>query len=147
MKIDIDYIKQVADLMHEKSLIEVSIEDGDKKFSLKKSDVCIAQQVISQPVSVVSSAPSEVVQESVKPASKGTPITSPMVGTFYSSSAPGEEPYVKVGDVIRSGQIVCIIEAMKLMNEIEADVSGRITEICVENGETIEFGQVLMYIE
>ena len=146
MKIDIDYIKKVADLMQEKSLVEVSIEDGDKKFSLKKGDVLVAQQVVAQPVVMPASDVPEI-QEALKPQSKGTPITSPMVGTFYSASAPDAEPFVKVGDTIHSGQIVCIIEAMKLMNEIEADVSGRVTEICVENGQTIEFGQVLMYIE
>lgn len=70
-----------------------------------------------------------------------------MVGTFYSASSPDAEPYVKVGDFIKPGQVVCIIEAMKLMNEIEADLSGRVVEICVENGQTIEFGQVLMYVE
>ena len=70
-----------------------------------------------------------------------------MVGTFYSAASPDAEPFVQVGDVIRPGQVVCISEAMKLMNEIEADVSGKVVEICVENGQTIEFGQVLMYIE
>ena len=147
MNIDIEYIRKVADLMQEKSLLEVSIEDGNKKFSLKKCDAsAVIQQVAAQPV-VATSVDAVSKTEVLIPVSKGTPITSPMVGTFYSSPSPDAEPYVKVGDTIRAGQIVCIIEAMKLMNEIEADVSGKITEICVENGETIEFGQVLMYIE
>ena len=147
MNIDIEYIRKVADLMQEKSLLEVSIEDGNKKFSLKKGDAsAVIQQVAAQPV-VATSVDAVSKTEVLIPVSKGTPITSPMVGTFYSSPSPDAEPYVKVGDTIRAGQIVCIIEAMKLMNEIEADVSGKITEICVENGETIEFGQVLMYIE
>ena len=78
---------------------------------------------------------------------KGTPILSPMVGTFYSAPAPGAEPFVKVGDVVSKGQVVCIIEAMKLMNEIEAEVSGKITKILAEDGKPVEYGQVLMYVE
>ena len=80
-------------------------------------------------------------------ANKGTAITSPMVGAFYAAPAPGAKPFVKVGDVVSTGQVVCIVEAMKLMNEIEADVSGKITEICVEDGQSVEYGQVLMYVE
>ena len=78
---------------------------------------------------------------------KGTPITSPMVGTFYAAPSPDDAPFVKVGDTVAIGQVICIIEAMKLMNEIEAEASGRITEICVNNGDSVEFGQVLMYVE
>ena len=86
--------------------------------------------------------------EQAKPAAhKGKPITAPMVGTFYSAPSPDDAPFVKVGDNIAIGQVVCIIEAMKLMNEIEAEASGQITEICVKNGESVEFGQVLMYVE
>jgi acetyl-CoA carboxylase biotin carboxyl carrier protein len=77
---------------------------------------------------------------------KFTDVTSPMVGTFYRAAAPGEAPFVEVGDRIRSGQTVCIIEAMKLMNEIEAEVSGQVVEILVQNGEPVEYGQPLMRI-
>ena len=70
-----------------------------------------------------------------------------MVGTFYAASSPDAAPFVEVGDVIAEGQTVCVIEAMKLMNEIESDVSGRIVEICVQNAQPVEFGQVLMYVE
>jgi acetyl-CoA carboxylase biotin carboxyl carrier protein len=76
-----------------------------------------------------------------------TEITSPMVGTFYRAPAPDEPPFVEVGDRIRSGQTVCIIEAMKLMNELEAEVSGEIVEILVDNGEPVEYGQVLMRVK
>ena len=78
---------------------------------------------------------------------KGTPITSPMVGTFYESPSPKLPPFVKEGDMISKGQVICILEAMKLMNEIESDIAGKVTKICVKNGEAVEFGQVLMYIE
>ena len=147
MNMDIEYIKQIADVMDEKSLTELSIEDNGQKISLKKGE--IAQKTQSAPAEELKKQPVEEVAESNIPqqAKKATAITSPMVGTFYNSSSPDSEPFVRVGDIIRPGQVVCIIEAMKLMNEIEADVSGRVVEICVENGQTIEFGQVLMYIE
>jgi acetyl-CoA carboxylase biotin carboxyl carrier protein len=78
---------------------------------------------------------------------KWTAITSPMVGTFYRASAPDEAPFVDSGDTVSKGQVVCIIEAMKLMNEIEAEVTGQIMEIVVENGEPVEYGQTLMWIK
>ena len=144
MNMDIEYIKQIADVMEEKSLTELAIEDNGQKISLKKgsfSSAAVVTPVVEQLIEVEEEKVSE------QPSKKATPITSPMVGTFYSAASPDAEPFVQVGDVIRPGQVVCIIEAMKLMNEIEADVSGKVVEICVENGQTIEFGQVLMYIE
>ena len=144
MNINIDYIKQLADAMDEKSIVELALEDNGQKISLKKGVAAHSEVVVpaaEQAVLVVEEQPAETPQR------KATPITSPMVGTFYSSASPDGEPFVQVGDIIRPGQVVCIIEAMKLMNEIEADVSGKVVEICVENGQTIEFGQVLMYIE
>lgn len=144
MNMDIDYIKKIADIMDEKSLCELAIEDNGQKISLKKG-TAIQTPVVAPIVEQVETVVEEHVPEQAS--RKATPITSPMVGTFYSASSPDAEPFVQVGDVIRPGQVVCIIEAMKLMNEIEADVSGKVVEICVENGQTIEFGQVLMYIE
>lgn len=82
-----------------------------------------------------------------KPTSKGTPVKAPIVGTFYSASSPDAPPYVKVGDHVTAGQVLCIIEAMKLMNEIEAETSGVIREISVQNAEPVEFGQTLFIIE
>jgi acetyl-CoA carboxylase biotin carboxyl carrier protein len=75
------------------------------------------------------------------------PVQSPMVGTFYRAPAPGAEPYVKEGDLLQKGTVVCIIEAMKLMNEIEAEVAGRVARILVENGQPVEFGQTLFFVE
>ncbi|GGR52264.1 hypothetical protein GCM10008959_12080 [Deinococcus seoulensis] len=90
-------------------------------------------------------APAEVPAE--KPASKGTPVKAPIVGTFYASSSPDAAPYVKVGDTVAAGQVLCIIEAMKLMNEIEAEQGGTIREILVKNAEPVEYGQTLFIIE
>jgi acetyl-CoA carboxylase biotin carboxyl carrier protein len=75
------------------------------------------------------------------------PVESPMVGTFYRAPAPGAEPYVKEGDLLQKGTVICIIEAMKLMNEIEAEVAGRVARILVENGQPVEFGQTLFFVE
>jgi len=148
MKMDIDFIKKIADVMDEKSIVELEMEENGQKLAIKKGT--LNSTITTVPANVAAEIAS--VQEAVTPEApvsekKLTPITSPMVGTFYSSPSPDSEPFVMVGDIIRPGQVVCIIEAMKLMNEIEADVCGRVVEICVENGQTIEFGQVLMYIE
>lgn len=86
-------------------------------------------------------------EQPAEPAKKGKPITSPMVGTFYSAPSPDAKPFVEVGQTISQGDVVCIVEAMKLMNEIEAECSGKIVEICVKDGQPVEFGQVLMYVE
>ena len=86
-------------------------------------------------------------KEEKAPQAKGNAIPSPMVGAFYASPAPGAKPFVKVGDTVSVGQVVCIVEAMKLMNEIESEVSGKITQICVEDGQSVEYGQILMYVE
>ena len=109
--------------------------------------------VAAAPVAVAApQAPANVPAPTVAPAAqeaahKGKALTSPMVGTFYSAPSPDADAFVKVGQTIKEGDVVCIVEAMKLMNEIESDFSGKITEICVEDGQPVEFGQVLMYIE
>ena len=101
----------------------------------------------AQPPTSPPSVPAETETPAPAPADKKwVAITSPMVGTFYRASAPEEPPYVDVNDRIRKGQTVCIIEAMKLMNEIEAEISGQVMEIMVTNGEPVEYGQTLMWI-
>lgn len=92
-------------------------------------------------------APTPAEAPAEKPASKGTPVKAPIVGTFYASSSPDAAPYVKVGDTVAAGQVLCIIEAMKLMNEIEAEQGGTIREILVKNAEPVEYGQTLFIIE
>lgn len=149
MNIELDYLKKLAKLVNDNSLKEISLKDGDIEISLKKD--CAEQMIVPTPiVQQVPQAVEEIIEET-KPAevqeSKRVPITSPMVGSFYSAASPNAKPFVKVGDVVAAGQVVCIIEAMKLMNEIETEVSGKIVEICVENGQSVEYGQVLMYVE
>lgn len=153
MKFDLEYLEKLANIVYENDLSEITLEDDEKAVCFKREKQQVVQT--SAPVVMPATVTSQVVAPTPKPAGeakterahKGSPIVSPMVGTFYAAPSPDDAPFVKVGDNVSIGQVVCIIEAMKLMNEIEADVSGKITEICVKNGDSIEFGQVLMYVE
>lgn len=146
--IDKKYIQDLAELLKENELTEISVKDGEKEIVLKKEKEIIAGGVQSAVVSAAIPAASGAEAFVCTPIEKkGKPITSPMVGTFYKAPAPDAKPFVELGSVVEEGQVVCIIEAMKLMNEIEADVSGKVVEICVEDGQPVEFGQVLMYVE
>lgn len=142
--VDKKQIQELADLLKENELTEISVKEGDKEIVLKRGGgvfvppAAAPVAVQTQAVSAEASAPAQ---------SKGKPVTSPMVGTFYKAASPDSKPFVEIGSVVAAGQVVCIIEAMKLMNEIESEVSGKVTEICVEDGQPIEFGQVLMYVE
>ena len=156
MKFDIDYIEKLAKVIEEKELTEISLEDGEQAITIRKDYViqsaAPAVPVSIQPTSVSSS--SAPISEPQKPASVpseekniGTPITSPMVGTFYMAPSPDAEPFVSVGNTVKQGDVVCIIEAMKMMNEIKAEIAGKVVEVCVEDGQPVEYGQVLMYVE
>ena len=150
-------IKKLMDDMGNSKLEELEIEFPDGvKISMKKSE---KREVIVEPHVIEASAPMSV--PVVKPQEeKGMVripekkeeenykvIKSPMVGTFYASSAPDKDPYVKVGDKISKGQVVCIVEAMKLMNEIESEFDGEIIEICVKNEDVVEYGTPLFKIK
>ncbi len=157
MKFDLDYLEKIAKILYENDLSEITIEEDKKAICLKREKQIIQQgitsssvlpsTITSQVLSSADDAAKKKEEDISKKTHKGKPITAPMVGTFYASPAPDEAPFVKIGDSIAIGQVVCIIEAMKLMNEIETEVSGKITEICVNNGDNVEFGQVLMYVE
>ena len=158
MKFEIDYIEQLAEIVAKNDLTEICLEEGDKAITVRKEKEVITQIAQGAPVQAVAATPVAAVPQ-VAPAvqpkeektssstSKGTPITAPMVGTFYQAPNPTSPAFVEVGQTVNKGQVVCIIEAMKLMNEIESEVSGKITEICVKDGEPVEYGQVLMYVE
>ena len=121
---------------------ELKYEDGDKKFA-------IAFPTAATPVMAaapMAHAPSAATAAPVKKAS-GNEVTSPFVGTFYASSSPDAAAYVKVGDRVSKGQVLCIVEAMKIMNEIESEVSGEVVEICVDNESYVEFGQALFVVK
>ena len=153
MKFNLEYLEKLAGIVKDNDLSEITLEDEEQTVSLRREKpqtlVSAIPQVMpatatSQVISTQNQKPVEKKQETMH---KGKPVTAPMVGTFYCSPSPDDAPFVSVGDNIATGQVVCIIEAMKLMNEIEADTSGKITEICVKNGDSVEFGQVLMYVE
>ena len=145
---NIKKIKELVELMNENELTEVEIELEGMKVKLKKGAngviEPIAPAVIKQQAPVVQAAPAP--QEEEAPANIKE-VKAPMVGTFYRSPSPDESPYVDVGDIVKDGDVLCIVEAMKLMNEIKAEFGGRITEICVRNAESVEFGQTLFKVE
>lgn len=148
MKFETDYIEKLAKIISDNGLTEISLEDGEQAITIRK-DLPEVNMVASAPAAVAAApapqaAPAEAKTEA---APKGKAVTSPMVGTFYSAPSPDAEPFVEVGKTIAEGDVVCIIEAMKLMNEIKSEHSGKVTQICVKNGDPIEFGQVLMYVE
>ena len=151
MKYDLEYIEKIAKIIDDNKLSEIILEDGDKAIIVRKevnatlTSATVAPANVQAPVAMPVVAPKE--DKVNTPKAQGTPITSPMVGAFYAAPAPGAKPFVKVGDTVSVGQVVCIVEAMKLMNEIESEVSGKIVQICVEDGQSVEYGQVLMYVE
>ena len=151
MKFEIDYIEKLSDIISEKGLTEISLEEGDQAITIRKDVIYTAGAPVSAPVPVSGSQASPTSTDekasTETTSKKGTPIVSPMVGTFYKAPSPDAEPFVSVGSTIKQGDVVCIVEAMKMMNEIKSEISGKITEICVEDGQPVEFGQVMMYVE
>ena len=149
MKYELEYIEKIAKIVTDNNLSEIYLEDGEQVVSIRKDGVITQNTVAPQPIVQPANVPVQNIQQSEDTVSapKSKTITSPMVGAFYAAPAPGAKPFVKVGDIVTVGQVVCIVEAMKLMNEIESDVSGKVTQICVEDGQSVEYGQVLMYIE
>ncbi len=159
MQFDFEYIEKLVKLVSDSELSELVLEDSEQAIVLKKNENQVISQVVpssnmvQMPLASVGNVSNntqtvvETKEEEVKEKPKGKPIISPMVGTFYKAPSPDASPFVTVGDMVATGQVVCIIEAMKMMNEIEAEVSGRVVEICVADGQSVEYGQVLMYVE
>ena len=142
---DLRKLKTLIDLVSESNVSELEITEADGKVRIVKqgaAPVAYAMPVAAAPAPV---AAAPVVPE--EPVETGHVVKSPMVGTFYRSSSPGAKSFAEVGDVVKSGQPVCIIVAMKIMNEIEADQDGTITKILVENGQPVEYGQPLFIVE
>ena len=149
MKYELEYIEKIAKIINENSLSEIILEDGEEAITVRKEQAVAPAAVQSAPIAQSAPAQQNAApkEEKAPEAPRRNVITSPMVGAFYAAPAPGAKPFVRVGDTVSAGQVVCIVEAMKLMNEIESEVSGKITEICVEDGQSVEYGQVLMYVE
>ena len=148
MDFDIEYIQELAKILKSNELTEISLENEDGAITIRK-DVIVTPSAVTAPAVSAAVPAAQASASAAAPVEekKGTPIVSPMVGTFYTSPSPDAKPFVTVGQSIKKGDKVCIIEAMKLMNEIEAEVEGKIVEICVQDGQPVEFGQVLMYVE
>jgi len=151
---DLRKLKTLIDLVSEPNISELEITEAEGKVRIVKADV---QATSAHPVMMAgpaATAAPAVASAACAPATvavaaepAGHAVKSPMVGTFYRSSSPGAKSFVDVGSEIKEGEPICIIEAMKIMNEIEADKSGRVTQILVENGQAVEFGQPLFIIE
>jgi acetyl-CoA carboxylase biotin carboxyl carrier protein len=155
---DLRKLKTLIDLVAESDISELEVTEGDGKVRIVKASaqqqqvmyVPAAQQLPNGPISQGVPPVAPVAAPSDAPAAAEVPaghiITSPMVGTFYRSSAPGSPPFAEVGATVKEGDTLCIIEAMKLLNEIESDFSGVVQQILVENGQPVEFGQPLFVI-
>ena len=152
---DLRKLKTLIDLVAESDISELEVTEGESKVRIVKSGAPVAQgQVVmmhpqaAQPMpAVANAAPApQAAVEVAPPEPTGHVVKSPMVGTFYRSSAPGSAPFVEIGSVVKEGDTLCIIEAMKLLNEIDADASGTIRQVLVENGQAVEFGQPLFII-
>ncbi len=151
-KNDLKKVRELIAIMIENDLVEVEIADGDSKIHLKRpghSQVpAVAPIPVVSPAAAVPAAGAVPVQQptQVQTEDNLVNITSPIVGTFYTAPSPDSEPYVKVGDHVTPDTVVCIVEAMKVMNEIKAEAAGTIEKVMVSNGQAVEFGQVLFKI-
>lgn len=152
---DLRKLKTLIDLVSESEVSELEITEAEGKVRIVKGGgsavmVSAPQMVAAAPAAVaapaVAAAPTAPAPAAAPAQEAGTPVKSPMVGTFYAASAPGAAPYVTVGAPVKKGQTLCIIEAMKLLNEIEAECDGVVKQILVENAEPVEYGQTLFII-
>lgn len=153
---DLRKLKTLIDLVAESGVSELEVTEGEDKVRIVKNPAPIAapaQQIYAPAPSVAAAAPAPAAAAPTAPTEAAAPaaptghaVKSPMVGTFYRSPTPGADAFVKIGDTVKEGQTLCIIEAMKLLNEIESDKSGVVKEILCENGQGVEFGQALFII-
>lgn len=146
---DIKQLKQVVKILKDNDLHEIEVEDNDSRIVVKSSMGQVAAPLMAQPLAhpQAAVATTEAATDAVKPVSKYAVVTSPMVGTFYRSPSPDADFYVEKGQFVNKGQTICIVEAMKLMNEIESDVKGKIVSILVDNGQPVEYGEPLFEID
>jgi acetyl-CoA carboxylase biotin carboxyl carrier protein len=148
---DLRKLKTLIDLVSESNVSELEITEAEGKVRIVKSGGNVVQQYVPAPMQAPAPAPAgaPVAELPAPPAAApaGHIVKSPMVGTFYRSSSPGAKAFVEVGSQVKEGETICIIEAMKILNEIEADKSGTVTRILGENGQAVEYGQPLFVIE
>ncbi len=162
MDFSVEQLHELVTVLNKTDITELTLESGDLRLSIRKSEAKVMTSTVAlpAPVAVSTVAQANVIDSTSTtpvtyastiadslPAKKLIEITSPMVGTFYRSPSPDDAAFIEIGDTVKKGSTVCIIEAMKLMNEIESEASGKIVEILVENTQPVEYGQVLMRIE
>ena len=150
---DLRKLKKLIDLVQESGIAELEITEGEEKVKIVKGGRAVPEVVAMVPATTAAPAPAAPAGAAppapaeVPPKVEGHVLKSPMVGTFYRAPSPGAKPFVEVGDTVKTGQTVCIIEAMKLLNEIEADKDGVVKAILAENGQPVEYGEPLLAIE
>lgn len=151
---DIRKVKKLIELLEESGVSEIEIKEGEEAVRISRQQhntVVMSNPYAGMPAPTAAPSAAEAtlapVIPLIKEQPKGHQVKSPMVGTFYRASAPGAKPFAEVGDEVTEGATICIIEAMKMLNQIEADKSGKVTAVLVENGQPVEFGQPLFVIE
>lgn len=149
---DIRKVKKLIELLEESGISEIEISEGEESVRIsrypKPGTVTMTQAPIAAPaVAAPAAAAPAAAPEPSPPPIRGQQVTAPMVGTFYSGPAPGSKPFVEIGTEVKPGDTLCVIEAMKMMNQIESEFAGRVVSILVENGSPVEFGQPLFVIE
>ena len=150
---DIRKIKKLIELLEESGIAEIEIKEGEESVRISRQSTAPAisipapAPIAAAPVAAVAAPTAPAPTADQPPSYSGHEVRSPMVGTFYSAASPTSDPFVAVGQQVKAGDTLCIIEAMKMMNQIEADKSGKISAILVDNGSPVEFDQVLFVIE
>jgi len=152
---DIRKVKKLIELLEESGIAELEIKEGEESVRISRmpSGAAATQTLYAAPpmppavAAVVAAAPAAAAQPAAPPPSVDHLVQAPMVGTYYSAPAPGAKAFVQIGDEVKVGQVLCIIEAMKMMNQIESDRAGKVTSVLVQNGDPVEFGQPLFAIQ
>jgi len=144
---DIRKVRKLIELIEETGINEIEIHEGEESVRVSRGPVGVAAAVVPHAAHAAPAPTPQATPEEAPPEIKGHAVKSPMVGTFYTAAAPGEKPFVEVGNTVSVGDTLCLIEAMKMFNQIEADKAGRVTAILVNNGEPVEYDEPLIIIE
>ncbi len=148
---DIRKVKKLIELLEESGISELEISEGEESVRISRHPRMAMQPAAAAPVAIAVPAAAPATPATAagrhKPKTDESTVTSPMVGTYYSAPAPGAKSFVEIGAEVKVGQVLCIIEAMKMMNQIESDKAGKVTAILAKNGDPVEFGQPLFIIE
>ena len=150
---DISQIKKLIQLLNDNNLGELKVQEGDFKITIRHRDYAktsgVASVVAAPAAATTASAPAATTETKKEetPSGNFSTVKAPMIGTFYRSAGEGKEPFVKVGDKVKKGDVLCIIEAMKLFNEIQSEVSGKIIKVMVDNAQAVEYDQPLFLVE